>query len=175
MRNTLFFSALTLMLALTGCMKPSPERLIAEVDDIINQLSFQIEKLEPKLRVELPIDRSGLDVIIHLGIETPTDKPINAKSFFGKLEIEQGGESNILGDVKFSGGVSVPARSSGTVPITLQFKYDDIRNAWKPLANVALGHVAVWKLSGGLELTSGKNTYTVPVNLSTTTGESDAK
>ena len=169
MRNALVISALAL--ALAGCTQPSAERLIAEVGNVFSQLSFQIEKLEPKPRLEIPLDRSGLDVVIHLGIENPTDVSINAKSFFGKLEIEQGGATNVLGDVNFSGAVSIPARSTGTVPITLQFKYNDIKNAWKPVANVALGHAAVWKLSGGLELNSSKNTYTVPVNLSKATGD----
>ena len=168
MRNALVLSAL--VLALTGCKTTTPEQLIAGVGSIISQLHIHIEKLEPKPRIEIPLDRSGLDVIIHLGVENPTDIPINAKSFIGKLEIEQSGASSVLGDVNFGGAVSIPARSSGTIPITLQFKYNDIKSAWKPVANVAMGQTTVWKLSGGLGFGSARSTYTIPVNLSKTTG-----
>ena len=169
MRNALLLSALAL--ALTGCKTATPEQLIAGIGSMISQLHIHIEKLEPKPRIEIPLERSGLDVVIHLGIENPMDIPINAKSFSGKLEIEQNRASNVLGDVNFGGAVSIPARGSGTIPITLQFNYNDIKNALSPVTNIVRGQTTVWKLSGRLGLSSARSTYTIPVNLSKTTGD----
>jgi len=171
MRKTLLVSLVSLLLgiAIIGCRA---EKMGPKVEEIVKQLNFKLEKIEPKFRAELPIDKSGFDVVLTLGIENPTDTKINAQSFNGKLSFKQGGDLQFLGDVSFNELLTIQPKSKTSFPIMLQFKYSDVVNAWRPIANVAMGHATEWTLAGNLGVKAYGSTHTIPVQLTETTGQS---
>jgi len=176
---------------LAGCV-PSfiSNRANRKMDEVMARLVFKIDRIQPKMRAQLPISQSGLDLNIDLAIVNPTDEKINAQSFAGKLEIiQQGvahtitqtgnitqtgiiqqGVAHTLGDISISKVIVVPKRGSVIAPISLEFKYNDIRKAWKQVANIALGHQTTWKVRGDLEVKAFGTVHKRQIDLSEVTG-----
>jgi len=169
MRKAIYVSLAIALLA--GCV-PSfiTNRANRKMDEVMSKLIVKIDKIEPKLRTQLPVSQSGLDLKIDLAIENPTKEKINAQSLVAKLEITQLGEVQLLGDVTFNKPAKVPKNGKVVVPILLQFKYDDIRRSWKQVANIALGHQTTWRLVGDLEVKAFGLTHRKKVDISDTTG-----
>jgi hypothetical protein len=144
------------------------------LEALINQLHFSLDNVEARPRIAFPLENSGLDITIHLGIDNPTSNQIWPQSLLGNLEIVQDGKAHALGRVAHQSATSIPARGRGTLAVSLSFRYADVVNAWQPISNVALGRPTTWKLNGnlGISLGPGSNSrsLSVPVNLSKTTG-----
>jgi len=169
MRKAIYLSLALGLLA--GCV-PSfmSDRANKKMDEVMSKLIVKIDKIEPKLRTQLPVSQSGLDLKIDLSVENPTSEKINIRSLSTKLEVVQLGEVQLLGDVISNKPVVVPKNGKVIVPITLQFKYNDIRRSWKQVANIALGHQTTWRLVGDMDVKAFGLTHKKKVDLSETTG-----
>jgi LEA14-like dessication related protein len=158
-----------------GCQLFVSEKRISDaVNEIAPQLKFQLGKLEPKVSIEIPFSQSRLDISTALVIENPTATQIKAESFSGKLEIEQKGATHFLGNVVVKEAISIPAKGTGNIPIALTLRYRDIQNAWKSIANLALGQATEWKLSGNVEVLVHNKPFSIPVQFNRATGDAQA-
>jgi len=166
---TRLLMSLVLAGSLTGCSALVAAHVAAQVDDIVSQLKMKIGKIEPKLRMELPLDGSSLEGNVRLIIENPTDKEINASQFYGELSLEQGGNSQPLGAIAFNDPIVIPPESTGSVLVHFNFKYSEIKGVWRQLLAMSIGEPTTWRVTGNLSLIAGGKTYTTPVDLSKTT------
>lgn len=135
-----------LLLATPGCKVLDPVALYREA---AHRLSFSVERIQPKLDLRLPLDRSGLRIQLTLGVDNPSDLPMSFRGAKGTLWLEVGGRSHRLGDVALPEGLKLPAHGRGSIPTELTFAYGDLREAWNPLSEVILRDAkATWRLEG---------------------------
>jgi LEA14-like dessication related protein len=140
-------------------------------NEIAKMFNFQMDRVEPRLNIALPLENSSIDFTIYLKVENTTGNPLTAMTFSGALELEQGGTSHYLGGISINNTISLPAKGTAFFPITLSLGYNAVRSAWGPLTSATTSNKAsVWRLSGSMGIRINKVTVSVPVNLSKATG-----
>jgi hypothetical protein len=167
MTRTLFFPTALTLIALTGCTPPSASDLLSlTVGDISKMLDVKLDRLEPKINIAIPLDRSSFDVTIYLKVENSTNNLLTAMSFVGGLELEQGGTSHYIGGISINDTISLPSKGTALFPITLNLGFNAVRNAWIPLQSaVGSNQASVWRINGSMGVRVNKVTVSVPVNL----------
>jgi len=173
--------SLCLVGSLMGCKTPTATMATAamglaaqaetaeDATDYASQLSLKIGKIEPKLRIELPLDNSALEGNIRLEIENPTDKQIIASQFNGQLSLDQGGNILPLGAIAFDDPVVIQPKSSESLFMRFDFRYGEIKATWPQLAAIfgrSMAFSVTCRVTGDLSLIASGKTHTIPVDLS---------
>jgi hypothetical protein len=140
------------------------------LSNIADKLDVKVDEIEPHLRIQIPPNRSSLDITIHLSIESSASFALGAQSFSGTLGIEHQGATQAITNIKVSKGFDIPARGRASIPITLNLTYDDIKNSWEPINRAARDKSATWKLEGNLQATALGLSVNIPVRATKTTG-----
>lgn len=161
LRRTLALSSLLLM---SGCAVLDP---VAAYRAAAQQLHFALERVEPKLELEFPLDRSRVRFRFEVGVTNDSDLRLHARGLTGKLSLESDGELRPLGEVGLPNGFDVEAKGKATVPLDLALTYADVQSIWRPLMNVLQHHhEATWRLDGTANLEALGVGFNVPIRSS---------
>lgn len=148
------------VLLFTGCEALNPAIALREA---AGQLRFSLDRVEPRLELAWPLDRSRLRLGLVLGVENPSGTKINARGLKGDLAMVHGGTTHPLGRVLFPEGVNLEPRARGTLRADLSLSYSELKAAWEPIRKVVgQKEAAQWKLDGSAKLEAFGLPFDVP-------------
>jgi len=137
--------ALPLLIAAPAC---SPVRNYQEA---ARSLRFSLDRVEPRLELALPLDRSRVAFDVTLGVANPSTVPFHLLSFEGSLRLEAEGAALPVGQIRLARALDLPAGGQAQLEVALSFGYQDLAKAW-PALQAALngGRPGAWELEGSL-------------------------
>ncbi len=148
------------ILLLAGCEALNPAIALREA---AGQLRFSLDRVEPRLELAWPLDRSRLRLGLVLGVENPSGTKISARGLKGDLTMVHGGATHPLGRVLFPEGVNLEPRARGTLRAELSLSYSELKAAWEPIRKVVgQKEAAQWKLDGSAKLEAFGLPFEVP-------------
>jgi len=128
-------------------------------------LRFTLDRVEPRLQVAFPLDRSRITFDLILGVDNPSTVPFHVQSFQGDLRLESGGALHPVGRLELVRELELPARGHAQLAVQLALTYQDLKDHWGPLQDALHGKVpGAWKLEGALRAQA----YGLPVKLPVT-------
>lgn len=152
--------AVPALLALSSCHRPDS---LSSYRQAASRLSFHLERVEPRLDMVLPLDRSRLVIRLVLRVDNPSDVHFHARRIIGDLGFEELGQMRRIGSVDLPQGVDLVPRSSSPVVLDLSFPYGELRRNWSAISQaVRQGDKAVWRLEGRASLEVFGVPMTVP-------------
>ncbi|WP_005031584.1 LEA type 2 family protein [Holophaga foetida] len=152
--------AVPALLLVVSCHRPD---LAASYRQAASRLSFRLERVEPRLDMALPLDRSKLVVRMVLRVDNPSDVHFHARRIVGDLGFEEMGQLRRVGSVDLPQGVDLAPRATSPMVLDLTFAYGDLRRNWAPISQVVhQGDKAVWRLEGKASLDAFGIPITVP-------------
>jgi hypothetical protein len=138
--------ALPSLLLWQGCASLDPAESYRAA---ARSLEYRLEAVHPRFDFQFPLDRSGLVVALDLGVRNPSNLRLSARSLGGRIHLDQGGSSFLLGEASFPGGVDLAPQSSRTLQAELRLPYGNLKAAWGALQDVVLHQrPATWRLEG---------------------------
>ncbi len=150
------------LLLFTGCEALNPAIALREA---ARQLRFSLDRVEPRLELAFPLDRSRLHLGLVLGVENPSGTRIAARGLKGDLTLVQGGATQPLGRVLFPEGVNLEARARGTLRAEVSFSYAELKAAWEPLKKVVVQkEPGQWKLDGSATVDALGLPFEIPLH-----------
>jgi len=151
--------AVPALLALVSC---KPSDLASSYRKAASQLSFHLERVEPRLDMVLPLDRSKLVVRLVVRVDNPSEVHFHARRIVGELGFEELGQLRRVGSVDMPQGVDLVPRGSSLMVLDLSFAYGDLRRNWAAISQVVRqGDKAAWRLEGKASLEA----YGLPITL----------
>jgi hypothetical protein len=130
-----------------------------------HSLRFTLDRVEPRLQVAFPLDRSRLTFDLMLGVDNPSTVPFHVQSFQGDLRLESGGAVHPLGRLELVRELELPAQGQAQLAVQLAFTYQDLKEHWGPIQDALHGKIpGAWKLEGALR----GQAYGLPVKLPVT-------
>ena len=163
--------AVPALLLFVGCPKGLDPT--AAYREAARQVRFSVERVEPSLKLALPLDQSRLVLRVTMGMENPTGTRLRARGFQGRISLDDQGSAHPLGGVGFNQGIDLPAQGRATVPVDLAFTYRELKDVWSPVSSAVKGRRATWRLDGTLELDVMGFPISVPVRASKGSGASN--
>jgi hypothetical protein len=154
--------ALPILALATAC---SP---LKDYQEAARTLRFHLDRVEPSLRLTLPVDRSRVQFHILLGVENPSTVPFHVVGFTGDLKLETAGATRGLGRLDLTRPLDLPAGGTAQLDADLSFSYGELRDNWAALDAVAKGAPGIWHLEGTLKAQA----YGVPLQLPVRTSRS---
>lgn len=152
--------AVPALFALVSCKPPD---LAASYRQAASRLSFRLERVEPRMDMSLPLDRSKLVVRLVLKVDNPSDVHFHARRVIGDLGFEEMGQLRRVGSLDLPQGVDLAPRASSSMVLDLSFAYGDLRRNWASLSQVVhQGDKATWRLEGKASLEAFGLPITVP-------------
>lgn len=143
MRRLLLLAPVVLLM---GCDALNPA---LQVQEAARQLRFTLDRVEPRLDLAFPLDRSRLRLRLDLGVDNPTDVRLKTRRVSGDLHLQAQGGDHALGTVAFPEGMDLAPKGRSTLRAELSFGYGDLKAAWGPLSGAVLRHEpATWTLAG---------------------------
>lgn len=151
--------AVPALMLLCSCHRPD---LASSYRQAATQLGFRLERVEPKLEMALPLDRSKLVVRLVLRVDNPSDVRFHARRIIGDLGFEELGLLRRVGSVDLPQGVDLAPKSTSSMVLDLTFAYGDLRRNWAALSQVVRGDKTIWRLEGKASLDAFGIPITVP-------------
>jgi len=147
------------VLALCSCQRPD----FSSYRKAASKLDFRLERVEPRLEMGLPLDRSKLGVRLVLRVENPTDVHFRAKRIVGDLGFEELGLMRRIGSVDLPQGVDLAPHGASPIVLDLSFPYNDLRRNWSALSHaVRSGDRTIWRLEGKASLEAFGIPFSLP-------------
>lgn len=144
-----WFAVPALML-LCGCEGFDPAALYREA---AQKLRFTLDRVEPSLELAFPLEQSRLRLRLTLGVDNPSDIRMRARSIGGRVFLDEGGASRVIGNLGFDRGVDVPARGRVPIVVDLSIAYGELKGALNSLRSVVLEkRPGTWRLEGQMQL-----------------------
>ena len=138
--------ALPVLVLLIGCDALNPALRYQEA---ARQLRFSLERVEPRMDLAFPLERSHLRLLIDVGVDNPSDQRLRTRRVAGDLHLNAQGGDHALGLVSFPEGVDIPPRGRAVLRVEVALAYADLKAAWGPLSAAVLRHEpATWSLAG---------------------------
>lgn len=134
---------------------------VREYQEAARSLSFRLERVEPQVRLALPLDRSGITFRIVVAVENPSKVAFHVAGFAGDLLLEAGGSPFTLGHVDLARPLDLAPASTGRMEAEVTFTYGDLRDHWARIEAVTRGASGAWSLQGTLKAEA----YGVPLSL----------
>lgn len=160
------------ILALLACVGCQSLDLAASYREAARNLKFHLDRVEPRLELAFPLERSRLRLRLHLGIENDSSLRLAARSLGGNLSMTVGDRTHALGLVGFPAGFDLAASHRSEAVAEIAFDYDAIKAAWGPLSEVLQHHAAAtWHLEGEARLDVMGLPLTIPLRASTQSGK----
>jgi len=145
---------------------------IKDYTEAARALTFQLQRVEPRLHMALPLERSQVGFRVTLGVTNPSPVPFHVLGFTGQLRLEAGGAQRPIGRIELAQPLELPAGGQGRLEADLAFTYQDLKDNWPALVAAMCGAPGRWHLEGTLRATA----YGFPVQLPvrTSRGQGDA-
>lgn len=138
--------ALAPVVLLAGCDALNPA---LQYQEAARQLRFSLDRVEPRIDLAFPLERSRLRLRLDLGVDNPTDVRLRTRRVAGDLHLVAQGGDHALGTVAFPEGMDLAPKGRSTLKAELTFGYGDLKAAWGPLSGAVLRHEsATWTLAG---------------------------
>ena len=148
------------LLALVACKPLDPAGSYRQA---ASQLTFQLDRVEPRLEPVFPLDRSRLAVRLVIRVDNPSEVRFHASHVLGNLGLEEQGQTHLLGTVDLPQGVELVPRATSPLILDLNFTYGDLRQHWPAvLRALRQGAPATWKLDGKARMEAYGIPITVP-------------
>jgi hypothetical protein len=137
--------ALPLLIAVPAC---SPVRNYQEA---ARSLRFSLDRVEPRLELAFPLDRSRIHFDVTLGADNPSTVPFHLDRFEGSLRLEADGAVQPVGQIRLARALDLPAGGRAQLEVALSFGYRDLVQAWPALQAALNGQrPGAWELEGSL-------------------------
>ena len=133
------------LLAAVAC---SPAR---DYQEAARSLRFRLDRVEPGLRLALPLDLSRMVFKVVLEVANPSRIPFHLVAFAGDLRLESGGTFHPVGHLELARPLELPAEGSAPLEVEVAFAYRDLQEHWPSLQAAARGGSGVWHLEGTLK------------------------
>ena len=160
--------ALAALLACTACDTLDPAAAYREA---ARNLRFSLERVEPRIELAFPLDRSRLRVRLHLGVENASSVRLVARALGGELSLQVGEGRHALGQVSFPTGLDLASHGRSETVAEFTFDYAALRAAWGPLTEAIERHkAATWRLEGEAKLDVLGFHITVPLRAAKQSG-----
>jgi hypothetical protein len=157
------------LLTLSGCKALDPVALYRAATQ---QLHFSLEKVDPKLELAFPLDRSKIRLNLNLGVENRSSLRLASRVLGGKLHLDQDGVSRAIGFVSFPQGVDLAPSAKSSTGAEIALTYADLKDLWEPLmAVVKKKKGGTFRLDGEAQLDVMGFPVKVPLRASKRTGE----
>lgn len=161
----LFLPALVL---LTGCQALDPTLAYREA---AKRLTFTLERVDPRLDVTFPLERSRLRLRLVLKVTNDSDVRLHARALGGAFTLTLGNRRHALGQVGFPGGLTLAPRGASEVVAEVAFDYAALKEAWGPLQEAVLRHkAATWHLEGEAKMDALGVGLTLPLRATRNSG-----
>jgi hypothetical protein len=133
-----------------GCDAMNPA---VRYQETARQLRFSLDRVDPKVELAFPLDRSRLRLLIDLGVDNPTDQRLRTRRVRGDLRLNAQGGEHALGSVSFPAGADIAPKDRSVLRAEVTFGYSDLKSAWGPLSAAVVRHeLATWSLAGEARL-----------------------
>jgi len=150
--------ALPLLIASPAC---SPAR---DYQEAARSLRFSLERVEPSLRLALPLEQSSVILHLILGVENPSTIPFHLTGFDGAFRLDTGGQVQPLGRMELERALDLPAGGNASLAVALTFTYQDLAGRWPDLqAALRAERPGAWELEGTLRGTVHGFPVSLPV------------
>lgn len=114
-------------------------------------LQFRLERVEPSVQLELPLERSRVTFRITAEVENPSNVPFHLRRFEGSFRLETAGQLHRLGSITLVRMLDLPAGGKADLTVDLAFAYQDLAGRWTDLLAAVRGEGAgAWELEGTL-------------------------
>ncbi|HLO68017.1 MAG TPA: LEA type 2 family protein [Holophaga sp.] len=137
--------AVPVLVAMAAC---SP---IREYEAAARSLRFRLARVEPQLRMALPLDRSRIAFKVVLEVENPSPVPFHVLGFAGDLALTFRDARRPLGRLELARPLDLPAGGMARMETELSFTYQELRENWTAIQAVASGAPGAWHLEGRLK------------------------
>ena len=149
-RLVLVFGMMLTGLLSLGCDAINPA---LRYQEMARQLSFSLDRVEPKIELAFPLDRSRLRLQLDVGVDNPTDQSLRVRRLTGNLRLNAQGSDQALGSVNFPDGADLPPKGRSVLRVEVAFAYSDLKAVWGPLSGAVVRHEpATWSLAGEARL-----------------------
>jgi hypothetical protein len=169
MRSALRLLPVAALLALSGCKALDPVALYRAA---AQQLHFSLDKVDPKVELAFPLDRSKIRLNLNLGVENRSSLRLASRVLGGKLHLDQDGVSRAIGFVSFPKGIDLAPSAKSSTGAEIALSYADLKELWEPLmAVVQRKKGGTFRLDGEAQLEVMGFPVKVPLRASKRTGE----
>lgn len=151
------------ILALASACSP-----LKDYQEAARGLRFHLDRVEPALRLALPVDRSRMQFRILLGVENPSTVPFHVMGFTGDLKLGTTGAPVTIGRLDLARPLELPAGGTAQLEAELSFGYGELRDNWALLEAVSRGAAGTWRLEGTLKAQA----YGLPLQIAVRTSRS---
>ena len=137
---------LPLLVPLVGCQSLNPALRYQEA---ARQLRFTLYRVDAKLDLAFPLERSHLRILIDMGVDNPSDQRLQTRRVSGDLHLKAQGGDFALGTVSFPEGADIAPGVRSTLRVEVALGYRELLAAWGPLSGAVQRHEpATWTLAG---------------------------
>lgn len=153
--------ALPVLVALAAGPACSP---LPKVQAAARSLRFTVDRVEPRLQLAFPLDRTRLAIQITFTVDNPSDVAFHIKGFEGDLHLEAPSETFALGHVVLVNPLDLAPQGRATLTMAVSFAYQDLQAHW-PAIQAALvpGAAGAWSLEGRLQIQAYGLSWALPV------------
>ncbi len=138
--------ALPVFVVLVGCDAINPTLRYQEV---ARQLRFTLDRVDARIDLAFPPERSHLRILIDVGVDNPSDQWLRTRHVAGELHLKAQGCDYALGSVSFPQGAEIAPKGRSTLKVEVALGYNDLKTAWGPLSGAVMRHEpATWSLAG---------------------------
>lgn len=147
------------LLLLAGCQALDPA---ASYREAAKHLTFSLSKVEPRVDLAFPLERSRVRLKIFLKVENASDVRLSARALGGALAVTTKERTHALGHLAFPAGLDLAPRAQSEVIAELALDYGALQSAWEPLTEIVQhGRAATWTLDGEAKV----DVYGIPLTL----------
>ena len=153
--------ALPVLMALAAGPACSP---IPKVQAAARSLRFTVDRVEPRLQLAFPLDRTRLAIQITFTVDNPSDVAFHLKGFEGDLHLEVPSETFPLGHVALVKPLDLAPQGRATLTMAVAFAYQDLQDHWPAIQAVLIpGAAGAWSLAGQLQIQAYGLSWSLPV------------
>ncbi len=139
-------SVSVVMVFFMGCDAFNPALRYQEA---ARQLRFTLDRVDARIDLAFPPDRSRLRLLLAAGGDNPSDPGRRTRQGAGDRRLQAQGGNFALGSVSFPEGAEIAPKGRSTLKVEVALGYAELKTAWGPLSGAVLRHEpATWSLAG---------------------------
>jgi hypothetical protein len=131
---------------MVGCDALNPALRYQEA---ARQLRFTLDRVDARIDLAFPPERSRLRLLIDVGVDNPSDQQLRTRRVAGDLHLKTQGGDYGLGLVSFPEGAEIAPKDRSNLKVEVALGYLELKAAWGPLSGAIMRHEpAIWSLAG---------------------------